>query len=97
MRGHVVMVTRGHGERQGSRGDRKPDRMLRLYFQVSANLPVSLLSAYCPPPATRGCHPPPESGLSYPLTATTYLLNSGNNSGVAPGLVQTKAATSTAR
>ena len=32
-----------------------------------------------------------------PLTATTYLLNSGNNSGVAPAFVQTKAATSTAR
>ncbi len=27
--GHVDMVTRGQGERQGSRGDRKPDRMLR--------------------------------------------------------------------
>ena len=29
--------------------------------------------------------------------AAAYLLNSGNNSGVAPAFVQTKAATSTAR
>jgi hypothetical protein len=47
------------------------------------------------PPATRIVSLP--SANRQPLTATTYLLNSGNNSGVAPAFVQTKAATSTAR
>jgi hypothetical protein len=47
------------------------------------------------PPATRNVCLPSANRL--PLTATTYLLNSGNNSGVAPAFVQTKAATSTAR
>ncbi len=35
IRGHVGMVTRGHGESQGSKGDRKPGRMRRLHFQGS--------------------------------------------------------------
>jgi len=69
--------------------------MLRLH--APSQLSGFPLSAYCPPPATLGCHPPPETCVSHPLTATTYLLNSGNNSGVAPAFVQTKAATSTAR
>ena len=39
MRGHVGLVTRGHGERQGSRGDRNRERCCG--FMTPANYPVS--------------------------------------------------------